>query len=81
MSVIDTLTAGEMAIAEQRSGQSITSLENPDAPKMALLTALAWVVLKREKGNANYSEAEALTLTEIMQLLGLGEDEEDPKDE
>ena len=80
MSVIDTLTAGEMGIAEQRSGQSITSLEDPSAPKMSLLTALAWVVMKREKSNTTYAEAEKLTLKEIMDLLGLGETDDDPKE-
>ena len=77
MSKIDTLTAGEMAIAERKSGMAITALENPNAPKIALLTALAWVVLKREDSKAKYEDAEALTLTQIMDVLGLSDEEEE----
>lgn len=82
MSMIDTLTAGEMAIAEQKSGMAITSLENPNAPKVALLTALAWVVMKRENPKTKYEDAQGKNLTELMDILGLSdEDEENPTKE
>ena len=56
---------------------AITALENPNAPKIALLTALAWVVLKREDSKAKYEDAEALTLNQIMDVLGLSDEEEE----
>lgn len=77
MSKIDTLTAGEMAIAEQKSGMAITALEDPNAPKIALLTALAWVVMKREDPKAKYEDAQNKTLSELMEVLGLGDDEDE----
>lgn len=77
MSKIDTLTAGEMAVAEQKSGMAITALEDPNAPKIALLTALAWVVMKRENPKSKYEDAQNKTLNELMEVLGLGEDEDE----
>ena len=77
MSKIDTLTAGEMAIAEQKSGMAITALEDPNAPKIALLTALAWVVMKRDNPKTKYEDAQNKTLSDLMDVLGLGEDDED----
>lgn len=77
MSKIDTLTAGEMAVAEQKSGMAITALEDPNAPKIALLTALAWVVMKRDNAKIKYEDAQAKTLNDLMDVLGLGEDEDE----
>lgn len=82
MSLIDTLTAGEMAVAEQKSGTAITALENPDAPKIALLTALAWVVMKRDNPKTKYEEAQGKTLSDLMEILGLNDEgEENPTTE
>lgn len=81
MSVIDTLTAGEMASAERKSGTAITALENPNAPKIALLTALAWVVMKRDDPKTKYEDAEKQTLNQLMEILGLNDDEENPTGE
>ena len=78
MSKIDELTAKEMSIAERTAGQSITSLDNPDAPKVGLLTALAWVVLKRETPTLTYAEVEELSFSKITEALGL--DDEDDED-
>jgi len=81
MSLMDELTAGELATAENRAGVSITSLEDPNAPKLGLLTALAWVALKRENPQAKYKDAEDMKLPEITALLGLDGEEEDPKEQ
>lgn len=77
MSKIDTLTAGEMAVAERKSGTAITALEDPNAPKIALLTSLAWVVMKRDNPKVKYEEAESKTLNQIMDVLGLNDEEEE----
>ncbi len=77
MSKIDELTAKEMSIAERTAGQSITSLDNPDAPKVGLLTALAWVVLKRDNANLSYSEVEDMSFNKITEALGLGDEDDD----
>jgi len=81
MSKIDELTAGELATAESKAGLAITSLEDPNLPKLNLLVALAWQVLKREDPKAQYKQAQDMTLPEITALLGLDEDDsDDPKD-
>lgn len=46
---LNELTAFEESIAERTAGMSLASLEDPAAPKVGLLGALAWVHHKREE--------------------------------
>lgn len=72
-SVIEGLTAAEMAVAERVSNTSITSLEDPHLPKVELLAALGWVHAKRSDTSLTFKEyKESRTLTQITSELGLG---------
>lgn len=80
-SVIEGLTAAEMAIAERVSNTSITSLEDPHLPKVELLAALGWVYAKRSDSSMTFKEyKESRTLTQITGELGLGGDDESAGD-
>lgn len=77
MNVIQTLTAGEMALAEKTAGLSIATLEDPNFPKVDILAALAWVYSRREDNKVTFDDfKDSKTLTEITEILGLDEDEE-----
>ena len=75
--VIEELKASELALAEKTAGLSVTTLEDPNYPKTALLAALGWVVTRRENKELTYEQyADSKTLTEIMVDLGMVEEEE-----
>jgi len=69
-----TLTMGEIATIESLSGQSIGALEDQDSPKGLALAALAYVGKLREDKSFTWNDAQALTLTEVTELLGLNEE-------
>lgn len=48
MSILDDLTALEVAQAEKACGMSYASMADRDVPKIALLGAIAWVHKDRE---------------------------------
>lgn len=78
MSVIQQLTAGEMALAEKTAGLSIATLEDPNFPKVDILAALAWVYARREEPKVTFNEfKDSKTLEQITDILGLGDDEDD----
>jgi hypothetical protein len=78
-SVISSLTAAEMSIAERAAGLSITTLEDPDYPKVDLLAALGWVHAKRSDTALSFKAyKESRTLTEITEQLGMGGDDDEP---
>ena len=78
MNVIQTLTAGEMAKAEKTAGLSIATLEDPNFPKVDLLAALAWVYARREDPKVSFEDfKDSKTLSEITDLLGLSDEEEE----
>ncbi len=79
---IDNLTLGEIARVEEVSGQSIASIADSGAPKGKTLAVLVMVAQRRHDKNYTMKDAEQLTMTEALELLGLNpEAEEDPKDE
>lgn len=78
MSKIEELTSAELELAEMKSGTAVTTLEDPKAPKMAMLRALAWVWKKREDPTFKYDATGKMTLVELIEVLGL--DDEDPKE-
>lgn len=51
---LNDLTAFEESTAERTAGMSLGSLEDADAPKVALLGALAWVHVKRGEPTLTY---------------------------
>lgn len=79
--VIESLTAAEMSIAERTAGLSIATLEDPNFPKIDILGALAWVHAKRSEPTLTFKAfMESHTLDQITEVLGLEDDEDDPKD-
>lgn len=75
---ISTLTLGEVAKIEDLSGMPISAIADDDAPKGNALAALAMIVKRRSGEPAfTWNQAQALTFTEVNDLLGLDEDAED----
>lgn len=74
--MIQTLTAAEVSIAERKAGLAITSLEDPTLPKVDLLGALAWVHAKRSEPLLTFPAfMERSTLSTILKALGQDDDE------
>lgn len=77
MNVIQSLTAGEMALAEKTAGLSVATLEDPNFPKVDLLAAMAWVYTRREDNKVTFSDfKDSKTLNEITEILGLADEED-----
>lgn len=78
MNIIQTLTAGEMALAEKTAGLSIATLEDPNFPKVDILAALAWVYSRREDNKVTFNDfKDTKTLNDITEMLGLSDDEDE----
>jgi hypothetical protein len=71
------LTLGELAEVEDRAGVSVTSLDDPTAPKIKAMIALAYVIKRREDRAFTYGQAEALTMADLNGIIA-GDD--DPKE-
>lgn len=71
----ESLTMKELTIIEQKAGMGIGTLGEPEAPKAAMFTAMAWVIKKREQADFSFADAENLTQGEVNRILGLDEDE------
>jgi hypothetical protein len=79
---IDNLTAAEVAMAERKAGQSITSLANDALPKVSLMGALGWVQARRSDVKLTYDAyMNGHTLTEILTELGMSADEDEQEDD
>lgn len=50
------LTAFEESMAERAAGVSLASLEDDDAPKVAILGALAWAHTKRDEPTLTFED-------------------------
>lgn len=73
---INKLTIGEISKVEELAGRAIGDLGKEDAPKGKLLTALAYVIKKREDKEFTMLKAEAMTMDEITALLDTSAAEE-----
>lgn len=75
MSTIDInkLTMGEIALVEELSNAPIQTLSDEAAPKGLALAALAFVAKRREDPAFTWNDAQALTMTDVTELLGLSE--------
>lgn len=78
---VDKLTMGEIATVEDLSGLGIGALGDENAPKAKLIAALAFVIKKREDSKFTFAKALALSLDECTALIGMTNEDEDPKDE
>lgn len=79
---ISTLTLGEVAKIEDLAGMPIAAIADDDRPKGLALAALALIV-KRRTGHPQFTwnDAQALTFTEVNDLLGLDDGEADDASE
>jgi hypothetical protein len=78
---LDDLTAAELAIAERKAAQSITTLGNPQFPQASLLGALGWVLARRTDARLTFDAyMSSRKLAEITRELGLStnDDDDDP---
>jgi hypothetical protein len=69
LDLVDILTLGELATAEELSGTSINALSNPSAPMVPLLIALACVVKRRTEPGYSLNQAEALTGSQLNEAF------------
>ncbi|MBT56591.1 MAG: hypothetical protein CMF72_24725 [Mameliella sp.] len=78
MSNLNDLTAFESSVAERTAGMSLASLDDKNAPKVALLGALAWVHVKRTEPGLKYEEyMKRVTANEVADYLFGGDVDED----
>lgn len=77
---IKKLTLGELAQVEKLGGHPISSLQDESVPKVKMMTALAFVIKKRENPDFTFTDAENLTMDELENLIGdLSGDESEGK--
>lgn len=72
---ISKLTLGEIATIEQLSGKPFAELADEEAPKGAILAALAYVIKKREDKSYTIDQARSLTMEDINDLMSTGDAE------
>lgn len=81
---LDSLTAGETAMAERQAGQSIATLGNENFPQVSLIGALGWQLARRQDPKLRFDTyMSSRKLSEITAELGLSDDseEEEGKDD
>ncbi len=66
---IQKLTLGEIARIEDIAEAPLSSLGDDNAPKGALLSALAFVMMRRENPKYTLEDAKQLTMADIEKLL------------
>lgn len=73
------LTMAELEIAEHKAGCGIDVVEDPGRPKARMLAALAWLIAKRMDQDLTFDDfRENRTLDQVREMLGLGDDADDP---
>lgn len=72
---IEKLTLGEIAIVEQLSGHTFSDLANDESPKGMILSALAYVIKKRDIPDYTFDQAQKLTMEDINELMSDDEPE------
>lgn len=73
MNGINNLTMREVVEIEALTGLSITTLADSDTPQGKSLAAIAYVIRKREDKDFTFDQALDMNMTDIQELLGLGE--------
>lgn len=82
MNKIEMLMAAEIAKAEEVANTAITALEIPTAPKVRLLTALAWVWFRRDNREVSFKDfADTHTMEQVTSILGLNDGEAESEKE
>ena len=75
---IENLTLGEIAQLEELSGQSLSEFSDDSAPKAKFLTAMAYLAKRRTDKTYTFSQAEALTLSELDGIISAAQPGEAP---
>lgn len=70
-----SLTLGEVDAIETLSGLPIGALADEDKPKGKALTALAYIIKRRENPAFTFADAAKLTMHEVGALTGSDEDD------
>lgn len=70
---VSTLTLGELATVERLGGQSLAKLGSGEAPMGLTLAALAYVHRKRTDATFTFDDAQALTIDQANDILGVNE--------
>jgi hypothetical protein len=56
-SMVANLTVGDLEVLEERTGRPLAKLFDPEAPRGALLHALAFVTLRKDNPGVTWEEA------------------------
>ena len=63
---VDDLTLGELEDIEERTGVNVATLRGGGPPPSKVLTALVWVMKRREDPSFTYEQARELKVTELV---------------
>lgn len=74
---LEDLTLGDVEEIEKYSGQPLASLGDEKANKGRLMTALAYVIKRKEDPKFSMEQAKQMPMSDITELLN----QEDPKKE
>jgi len=66
---LNTLTVGDIAEVEDKSGQPFAALGDSSAPKGKLMQAIAFVIKRKEDPKFTYEMAGKMNMEEINALL------------
>lgn len=77
MASINDLTISDQAEIEERTGQPMADLANPDKPKAKLMQWVAFKIKSKDDPKFSLADAGNLTLKEIGELIG---DDQTPLD-
>lgn len=74
---LEDLTLGDVEEVEKYSGQPLASLADAESNKGRLMTALAWVIKRKEDPKFTIDDAKKMPMGDITKLLN----QEDPTQE
>lgn len=77
---LEDLTLGDVEDVEKYAGQPLASLADASSNKGRLMTALAWVIQRKENPKFSLEDAKKMPMGEITKLLN-SEDEANPTQE
>jgi len=80
---ISSLSGNDLATVENLSGASIASIGDTDKPMIKGLYALAFVIKRKQDGNAalKFNDVLALTLAEVNEIVGFNEEVDEDSEE
>lgn len=73
----EKLCMGEIGTVERLSNISVKKLNDEDTPQAMLLAAFAFVWKRRTEPSYTWNDAQALTMVEVNDILGLNDDDDE----